>query len=210
MSSLIVNIEQLFQDQFGSRPYKVPQTSPASNDQTPYKVPVSLGSNRALNNKLISTDSTGIDIWMPIWFQELPNDIGDEGTIYLPYAVISITSRATIVRTPLAERKGSVKEQYNTEDYKIKVKGFFIDKQYRLFPEKDLKALKKLHESGRSFKLVNALTDLFLIDQTLPANEQQRVVLTSFDLPETEGGRISYRPFVMELESDTVFTLEVE
>lgn len=210
MSLFVVNIDELFQAQFGSKPYKVPQVNAQPNQDSGFRVPGSAPGSTAQNNKLLSTDSKGVDIWLPIWFEDLPQEIGDNGTVYLPYAVISLTSRATIIRTPLSERKGSAKEQYNTEDYRIKIKGFFIDKENRLFPEKDLKMLKQVHESGRSFKLVNALTDLFLIDPTLPANEQQRVVMTSFDLPEVEGGRISYRPFVMELESDTVFTLEVE
>jgi hypothetical protein len=39
--------------------------------------------------------------------------------------------------------------------------------------------------------------------------KEVKVVMESFELPEVEGGRKHVRPFNIQLESDSVFTLEV-
>jgi hypothetical protein len=148
----------------------------------------------------IQTSLHGVEIWLPTRFRQLPSDLFSDTTLLLPYCVIRITGSSTIVRTPLAERRGTVKELYSIDDYKITLKGFFIDRQ-RVFPHDDLATLKKLHEMGAGFILDNAVSNVFL-------NADDKVVITGFDLPEVEGGRKHVRPFVMQLESDTVFTLE--
>lgn len=210
MATIISDISALYQRQFGSRPYTVGKTTESKDskgDQNLYNI-ASLDSTYGTDK--LTKDSQGVEIWLPVWLEDLPNEVGDSGRLFLPYSVVRVTGKNTIISTPLAERIGSAKEQYNTDDYKIMIKGFFIDKDQRLWPESDLVALKKIHELGRAFKLTNALTDLFLTHSSLPAIEQKRVVIKSFDLPEVQGGRKHVRPFVMELESDCVFTLEVE
>lgn len=207
MSSIIIDIDRLFQQQFGTKPHivKIPGEN---NSGEIYKINTTNTTN--LTSDYLTKDSKGVEIWLPVYFGGLPADVGDNGDLFLPYTVVRITGSSTIIRTPLAERRGSVKELYNVDDYKINIKGFFIDKDKRLLPEKDLQALKRIHESGQAFTLYNKLTDIFLTDKSLTAIEQQRVVITGFDLPEVEGGRKYVRPFSMTLESDCVFTLEVE
>ena len=207
MSNFVFDIEKLFERQFGTKPYKVGEVAPGI-DVNEYKTS-GLKKNQEIPTNLLTKDLFGVEVWLPVYFDGLPKEVGDNGKLFLPYTVIRISGSSNIVRTPLAECRGSVKELFNIDDYKINIKGFFIDKQNRLFPEKDLKALKVAHEYGQAFKIINALTDIYLTDQTLPPIEQNRVVLTSFDLPEVEGGRKA-RPFTMTLESDSVFTLEVD
>lgn len=78
------------------------------------------------------------------------------------------------------------------------------------FPEADIDNLKDLFELKRAVLLDNALTNIFLSAPGLNPYEQNRVVVESLDFPAVEGGRKNVRPFSMELESDSVFTLELE
>lgn len=212
MGTLVYDIERLYEQIFGkSKKYHL--DGAAENELKPlnggYKLDVKKVTPE-LPATYKTTDLHGVDIWLPTWLEALPPNIGTDGTIFLPYCTMRFTGSSTIVRTPLAERRGTVKELFNTDDYKITLKGFFIDKAKRTYPDADLRELRKLHELGQSFKIRNYLTDLFLIDKTVSDQEQNRVVFTGFDLPENEGGRLHVKPFIFNLESDGVFTLTVE
>ena len=218
MGLLILDIEKEFQTVFGLKPKvgKVPDISedqggkahinsviPSTDDS---KFLINSVKDSRISTKtgslLLSKDTTGVDIWLPITLDNLPSNIGNNGSLELPYCVVRITGSSSIVRTPMVERKGSVKELYSVDDYKITIKGFFIDKAQRLFPEEDLINLRKIHEEGKNFKIRNALTNIFL-------DKDDRVIFSGFELPEVQGGRNHVRPFVMNIESDSVFTLEV-
>lgn len=217
MGLLVFELEDLYQRTFGTKPV-VPKVQPGVDNSTPFQVPAKRADElfSKTGAPLFSTDLYGVEVWLPTEFFNLPQTTAAQrsafpnGRLKLPYSVIRITGSSTIIRTPLAERRGSVKEQYNVDDYKITLKGFFLDKERRVFPEDDLKALKHLHESGQAFSIWNAITDIFLADPTETVYDQQQVVITSFELPEVEAGKRHVKPFVMQLESDNVFTLEVE
>lgn len=206
MSSLIFDIDKLYQRTFGSQPYRVAQESAQQNTQPSFKIN---GNNtvtvvdRVQNTLQVSLN--GIEIWLPTVLSNLPSNVFENGILNLPYSVVRITGSSTIIRTPLNERRGTVKEFFSIDDYKITLKGFFID-QERVWPYDDLLSLKNLHELGSAFTMDNALTNVFL--NKPGAEDQQRVVITGFDLPEVEGGRKHVRPFVMQIESDSVFELE--
>lgn len=206
MATIISNLETLYQRQFGSKPYHVEPVA-ETKDSRIFNI---ASTDAKYGTDKLTTDSQGVEIWLPVYLEDLPKEVGENGLLYLPYSVVRVSGKNNIISTPMAERIGSVKEKYNTDDYKVVIKGFFIDKAQRLWPESDLIALKKIHEIGRAFKITNALTDLFLSFTGLDGTEHKRVVIKSFDLPEVQGGRKHVRPFVMELESDTVFTLIVE
>jgi Domain of unknown function (DUF6046) len=203
MSSLIVDIENLYQRTFGSRPYKIDGLSPINNAGQPYSIPAKTQSEAySKNGSLLETKYFGVEIWLPVKFRDLDVDKFSTGVLELPYSVVRITGSSNWVKTPLSERRGSVKELYSIDDYKITIKGFFIDRD-RVWPEDDLFSLKKIHEAGKSFSIDNALTNVFL-------NADDKVVMSSFELPEIEGGRKHVRPYVLQLESDSIFTLELE
>ncbi len=211
MANLLFDIESLYRQQFGSMPYKIGNVAVSDgNDAEVYKLAQDQFKKPFLTSNLKTTDLMGVEVWMPTYFDELPEEIGNNGRLFLPYGVVRVTGSSNIIRTPLAERIGTVKELYSIDDYKITFKGFFIDKENNLFPQSDIEALKKIHELGRAFKMYNPVTNIFLEHEGLIELEQNRVVITSFELPEVEGGRNRVRPFVMQLESDTVFKLEVE
>lgn len=155
---------------------------------------------QANDGSTLSTSYAGVEIWLPTWFRGLPQDIRG-GVLFMPYTVVRITGKKTIVKTALAERKGTVKELYSLDDYKITIKGFLIDHRNRQWPSAELNDLKKLYELNQSVILDNALTNIFL-------ERDSKVVIEDIDFPEVEGGRKHVRPFVMQMESDSVFTLE--
>lgn len=226
-TNLVIDFVDLYKKTFGAKPYVVPvqqskidtsKFATPSTDNTLIKSGILKGVNPddfdtynqfeitpkqivdyvSDGGSPLSKQLFGVEIWLPTTLQTRAGDRWD-----LPYSVISIAGSSTWIETPLAERRGTVKELYSIDDYKINIKGFFIDKQRRLFPDTDLKNLKKVHEAGESLFLFNALTDIFL---TL----DDMVVIKSFDLPAVEGGKKSMRPFTMSLDSDSIFTLELD
>lgn len=187
MSALTFDIDQLYESTFGTKPYRVNESGPGNR--------FTQGSGSALTETYYNKE-----IWLPTRFTQL-NDPG-ASDFFLPYSVIKISGKKTIVKTAMAERQGTVKELYSTDDYSISLKGFFIDDKNRIWPEEDLKAFKRLFELQTAVVLENALTNVFL-------GSDQKVVIESFELPEVEGGRKHVRPFNIQLESDSIFTLEV-
>ncbi len=206
--ALIIDIAELFQKQFGTKPYVVPGVSDTKvNNGEPYSL--NINANKAekeftATGSLIREQYKGVEIFLPIRIYETQNLL-----MYLPYCVVRINSKKTIIRTPMIERQGTVKEEYNTDDYEINIKGFIIGED-RKFPEKELVLLKEMYNMRQAITLDNALTNIFLTDKKLSEEEQRRVVIESFDLPEVQGGREHVRPFTMKLLSDTIFTLELE
>lgn len=188
MSAIVYDLQELYRYQFGGRPFVI---QGRNNDLS-----------QLTGSSLVTIDQvTGKEVWLPVKFKGLDPLIFKTTEVLLPYAVIKISSSKTIVRTPMAERKGTVKEYFSAEDFQISLKGFVIDEQ-RVWPEKELLVLKKLDELSTAVQLDNALTNIFLDKDT-------RVVITKLDLPEVEGGRKHIRPFSMSLESDSIFTLNV-
>lgn len=178
---------------------------PSASAEEKYKIDIAkkLTTARTVGGSQLETYDAllGVEIWLPTTLHNLPIGIGDaiNRSLSLNYSTIKINSSSTWIKTSLAERRGEVKELYNTNDYKITINGFLIDKD-RVFPEAALVALRKLHECGESFDIDNALVKCFL-------QPEDRVVLESFDLPEVRGGKKHIRPFSMNLLSDSIFTL---
>ncbi|MGQ0739142.1 MAG: DUF6046 domain-containing protein [Bacteroidota bacterium] len=204
-TALVIDVLELFQQTFGKRPH-VTLNNPANEEGTPYQLGIT--ANRAeteqtTKGSLIKERYKGVEIFLPVRLYD-----GDVLT-YLPYCVIKVSGKKTIVETPLSERTGSVKEQFNIDDYSIDIKGFMIGED-RKFPETDIEKLRTLYETKRAVRIENALTNIFLNNPGASSLEQCRVVVYSFDMPEQQGGREHIRPFTMSLKSDTVFTLELD
>ena len=216
MSTIAYELEQLYLSVFGSKPhiakqggglhldgmFKTPSSNPSTGDKggiasVPFNTDLYQDKPEvSVNGSLYKEQFLGVEIWLPTRL------ILGQKTLYLPYSAISVTATSSWIKTGMAERKGSVKELFSIDDYKISIKGFFIDKANRLFPASDIQLLKDFHEAGQPLQLQNALSDIFL-------SKDDRVVIESFNLPEVMGGKKSMRPFAISLESDSVFTLEV-
>ena len=117
----------------------------------------------------------------------------------LPYAVISVSARKTIIETAMTERRGTIKEFINTEDYTLTVRGLLIAAGNE-FPEADVKLLRDLFVSNNVLLLSCAKTDPFL------AACGKRVVVKSFDMPEVRGNK-RVHPYTIEFVSDMPFNL---
>ncbi len=202
---VILDLGKLFQTTFGSKPYVVGKETDQQNDGTPYRITGTKSDQlTTANGSLIATQVKGVEIWFPVRFY-----LGNQPLQFLPFSVVKISGKKTIVKTPVMNRKGTVKEQYNVDDYSISLKGFLIGENGQ-FPEKEMDGLKQLFEMQQAVQIDNAITNIFLTDPGLSSYEQRRVVIESLDFPEVEGGRINVKPFSMQLESDFVFTLELE
>ena len=103
-------------------------------------------------------DALGMEYYMPVTISY--PDTGQQGNGLvtgnsqgvlkkwdLPYPVISISSRKTIIETPLTERRGTVKELVNIQDYEITIKGFLITGANE-FPESDVTTLRNIYEQN--------------------------------------------------------------
>ena len=196
------NIEQLFKTTFGSNPYKVPGLSEPPNE-TGYKLKGSNSPMTQITGSTLSTYHEGAEIWLPTWFRGLPANMFENGNLFLPYSVISLSGKKNIIETNLTERFGTVKELYNIDDCKILIKGFLIDKDKRIWPEKHLMDLQSIFELDTAFILDNALTNAVL-------HKTDLVCIDSVDIPEVEGGRKHVRPFAIELTTSQIFVLELE
>ncbi len=123
--------------------------------------------------------------------------------IYLPYPVISIRSSKTIIQTPLTERRGTVKEFININDYEITIKGFVINKTND-YPEETLSILRDLNELGEAVQVACPALDLFLKRPGRKGSDH--VVISSFNVIENRGVK-NVRPYEMTLISDEPFNL---
>jgi hypothetical protein len=178
----LFNISQLFQDTFGysSVAFKFDQ-APTPATQSSLGVPY------------YKKDSVGREYFLPV-------TLGDGNTTFdLPYTVISIRGRKTIIDTPMVEREGSVKEFISMEDYSISIRGFFIN-HIGQFPEADIKTFRDWWVKNKALKITNALTSIFLTGS-------QKVVIRELDIPEVTGS-INVRPFSIDLSSDLELELE--
>lgn len=210
----IIDLVKLFEKTFGQKPYVITKAGElSSNPGEAYQVKAGRtfsirnefdadGNEVTPKGSLIKETVNGVSILLPVRFYD-----GSTELMHLPYVVVSIRGRKMLIKTPMVERKGSVKEMYAVDDYAMTVKGFLIAAD-RKFPEALLIQMKDLCERKTAVTIDNALFNLFLDDKDLPVSEQRRVVITDYDFPEVTGGR-HVRPFVLQLESDTVFTLEL-
>lgn len=122
----------------------------------------------------------------------------------LPYPVISVTGRKTIVETQLTERVGTVKELINVQDYEIIIKGFLINNEDD-FPEDDMATLIEIFESQYPVQLQNALTDIFLVNPDRKGSDN--AVIKDLSFPEVRGIK-NVKPYQLTLVSDAIFSLD--
>jgi hypothetical protein len=202
----IIDLVDLFKKQFGSKPFVIDKDGKLSNDPgQPFQIKSDNNSEKEFTAKgsLIKENINGVDILLPVRFYD-----GPQLLMHLPYVVVSIRNRKNIISTPMVERIGSVIEQYNVDNYSMVVKGFLISED-RKFPEELITLIRDLYTNKSSVVVDNALFNIFLTFPELPQDEQRRVVIVDYDFPEVTGGRHA-KPFILNLISDTVFTLELD
>jgi hypothetical protein len=122
---------------------------------------------------------------------------------YLPYQIVSISSRKTIVETPLTERRGTVKELISIQDYEITIKGFIVGAGNE-FPESDVTLLRTIYEQNTAISIQCPLTDIFLLRPDRSGSDQ--VVIRELRFPSMPGVK-NVRPYELHMISDAPFNL---
>ncbi len=121
----------------------------------------------------------------------------------LPYPIISISSRKTIVETPLTERRGTVKELINIQDYEITIKGFIVAAANE-FPESEVITLRSVYEQNQALSIQSPLTDIFLLRPDRNGSDQ--VVIRELTFPPVTGVK-NVRPYELKMVSDEPFNV---
>lgn len=204
-TALILDLNELFKNQFGSKPYVISKADSFKDLGSRPRVTLIAPPLAEITpaGSTLREQYLGVDIFLPI---RLFDDSGTQELMHLPYCVIRISGKNTYISTPMIDRKGAVHELASSDDYSIEIKGFLIGAN-RKFPEAELKQLKAIKERKTALVIDNALTNIFLTDPELSDREQRRVVITDLELPDVQGSE-HVRPFVIKMLSDTVFDLD--
>ncbi|PQJ12124.1 hypothetical protein CJD36_010080 [Flavipsychrobacter stenotrophus] len=180
MSELSFDLSLLFQQTFGYRSQAFePQFREVSGNNQ--KLP-STTRHGAHGSDYYANDLMANEYYLPvkISFSDSATENGDAHEWQLPHPVISITSKKTIIETPLTERRGTVKELINIQDYEIIIKGFIIGSKNE-FPEQEVTMLRTVYEQNAALSIKCPLTDIFLLRPDRKGSDQvdQRVEISS-------------------------------
>lgn len=134
------------------------------------------------------TDLLGRPIFQPVKLD----------TLLLQNAVITISLQKNIVSTAVNGLNGTIKELVNTQDYKINIKGVFVNSTNE-YPTYKLEELKKLFEKQTNLKIENEICQTFGIDY---------IVIESLNIPNT--GKTNLLAYEISALSDFDYTLELE
>lgn len=196
---MILDLYKLYKTTFGNTPYHIGDLQKDTSEVTYGALPEHLRrtDKQAFTSKQIALNKTsaiGKEVWFPIEFWK-SNTVALE----IEACTVAVNLTKVIVRTPVSERKGSVKEQFSIDDYKFTIRGFLIGKN-RKFPEDEIVKLKDLFETTEPVSLHGGYPELFL-------DESCRVAILTLDFPEAQGRSPWIRPFHLTCESDFVENL---
>lgn len=203
----VINLGKLYGEVFGRGSYYIPEAKPLP-DNTVYSGLVENKNRRNTIQKSTKGQSFnkvgvyGQDIWFPIEFRGSKLEAGKIIPIVLPIDIctVSVNLVSTIVNTPVVERKGTVTEIVNIDDYKFTIRGFLIGKN-RQVPEQQILDLIALKESTQEKTLHGGYPELFL-------DESCRIVISELEFPEVQGQNHWIRPFSITCKSDFISDLE--
>lgn len=190
----VFDLQNLYKSYFSRAPFNLPgsegdtgniRISPNTNRRDIHKSRKDIPFNKE--------GAYGKDIWFPVEFR-INGDIG--GSLTIDACTIAVNLSKTIVKTAVSERKGTVKEMFNIDDYKFTIRGFLIDKS-RQVPEDDIEKLKAIFETDLPVTLHGGYPEMFL-------DKSCRVAITSLEFLETQGKTHWIRPFNLTCESDFI------
>jgi hypothetical protein len=180
-----VNLLGLYQNTFGYIGVPFPNASVKAYLPNEDTVEVL---KQAFNGKSV----LGTPIFMPITIDgyTLPNT-----------PIVSIRGSKTIIETKIDNADGTFKEGFSLNDYEIMIQGIAIDEnEPDLYPEDQVREIRRLFEERRSLKASNDLLTYFGIEF---------IVIYDLNLP-GEAGAESYQPYTMKCKSDKEYDLEIE
>lgn len=93
--------------------------------------------------------------------------------------IITINGSNTLVRRKVSKGKnrGSIKENWNVNDYSISISGMLKGSDESSYPEEDVRKLRRIVEAQETVDVKCTLFDLFAIDQ---------IAIESYDFPFTK------------------------
>ena len=208
MAEISFSLTDLFERTFG---YKTKAFDP--NFKTSTGLSSRRKENGAQGSPYYSIDALGNEYYMPVSVTytdslkgnglESGDSSGSVSKWELPYPVISVTSRKTIVETPLTERRGTIKELINIQDYEIVIKGFIIGNANE-FPETEVTRLRNIYEQNVALSIQCPLTDIFLLRPDRSGSDQ--VIMRELTFPSITGVK-NVRPYQVRMVSDEPFNL---
>jgi len=139
----------------------------------------------------------------------LPVELWESDSLSIKFkcATLKMSSKKTIIKTPVARRIGTVKEQYAVGDYVFTINGVLINPR-RSYPDDQIETLKYLYESESRIEIRNAFAEIFLTNlSTQLEKDRCPVVIESLEFPEKKGGDIWHVPFSLVCETDFAETL---
>ena len=180
MSSIVYDVKQFIDTYFGGD-YVVPdkeERDGLSRLGTPYEC-----------------YRHGIKVFLPISL------MCDGEQINLECATISVSGSKRINTSYLSERKGSVKEIYDIDDYTFTINGVLIDHD-NCWPDDQMALLQKMFETSKAVELHCALSDYFL-------QENKKVCIKALSVTPGEDKNVRHIPFSMTVLSDYIDGLEI-
>lgn len=185
-------LENIFRDAFG---YEAPTT----------KFTIPQASARKEISKLGQpfwfTDTLGREFFLPVTINGMD----------IPFAVLGMTWKKTIVSTAMPERGGSVNELISIDDYTFNLKGILVDEEGN-FPDGGIMSLHDMFQINASVVMRSVLSDIVLTGKSNNKKDDpfgHRVIIKEMKWPATSGVEHA-KPFEMDLVSDMIFDLEMD
>ncbi len=183
------DLDDIFRDAFGHEP-------PTDASKIQLEKAATRKEQSQLGQPYYMKDLSGIEFFLPVTING----------ILIPYAVMGMTWKKTIVSTPMPERGGSVKELISIDDYEFTIKGILINESND-FPDDGVMQLHDLFKKNESLVMRSVLSDIVLSGNG-DDPDGHKVVIKDVKWPETSGS-IHAKAFSMSLESDMIFDLEI-
>ena len=203
----VINLYDLYGEVFGRHSYHIDEPKKLNLDVSYSGIPQNERPRGTIHKSLKgqSFNKSGVygqDIWFPIMLRGSKIEGGKLTNIELEIeaCTISVNLVSTIINTPDTERKGTVTEIVNIEDYKFTIRGFLIGKN-RTVPEQQILDLVAIKESTQEKTLHGGYPEMFL-------DKSCRIVISELEFPEVQGQNHWIRPFSFTCKSDFITDLE--
>ena len=160
----------------------------------PEKLNISFDKDTAQSKKgkpLYMMNKVGVWEFMPVFLND----------IYLPNALVNITSQKTIIETPMTDFEGTVKEIINVQDWGIKIL-FTVINEDGSYPEDWLYTMNDLYKLKEILTIDCPFTDAFL-------QAKDNCIITRLDPLDMQGIE-NAQVFELSLKSDRYLELEIK
>lgn len=116
------------------------------------------------------------------------------------WPLIDISYPKTIVKTPILNGKGTVKEYINTDDYQVNIRGILINYFSDAYPEDLLYEFEQVCKINKELRILSPVVNLLDINN---------IVIENVSYPSVEGFN-NIQPFVLQCVSDEPVELVIK